>query len=144
MSALEPTPATLVPICRMTLQLKPPVFVGAGPAGNRLVIEVEGGVVEGERLAGEIVGPGADWLVVGADGTGTVDVRLLVQTGDGASVFVQYLGRMDTNRGFGAPVSIAPRFETGDERYSWLNTVQGVGKGATDGNTIVYDIYELA
>jgi hypothetical protein len=26
----------------------------------------------------------------------------------------------------------APRFETGDERYAWLNNVQGLAVGETD------------
>jgi hypothetical protein len=37
----------------------------------------------------------------------------------------------------------APVFETGDERYAWLNTIQAVGIGGLDGTAVVYDIYEL-
>lgn len=143
MAPPEPAPATLAPLCRMTIQLKPPVFAGMGPAGNRLVFEVDGGTIEGDRLRGTVTGPGGDWLTVGPGGIGTIDVRLTVLTDDGGVVFVQYLGRMDTNDGLGATAYIAPRFETGDDRYAWLNAIQAVGKGATDGASIVYDLYEL-
>jgi Protein of unknown function (DUF3237) len=40
---------------------------------------------------------------------------------------------------------IAPVFETGDPRYSWINEVQAVGKGVLSaGKTrLGYQIYEL-
>jgi hypothetical protein len=39
---------------------------------------------------------------------------------EGAAVFVQYRGRVDLSRGFQFPLTanVAPRFETGDERYT--------------------------
>ena len=45
--------------------------------------------------------------------------------------------------GFGAPLYAAPLFETGDDRYRWLNKIQAVGKGAFDGTTLEYELYEL-
>jgi Protein of unknown function (DUF3237) len=42
--------------------------VGRGPFGRRVVAAVDGGWVEGERINGVIVGPGADWAVLGDDG----------------------------------------------------------------------------
>jgi hypothetical protein len=36
-----------------------------------------------------------------------------------------------------------PLFETGDERYAWLNTIQAVGIGEMVGTDVVYDVYEL-
>ena len=40
-------------------------------------------------------------------------------------------------------VVAAPQFLTGDERYTWLNGVQAIAKGKTDGQTLVYDIHEV-
>ena len=40
----------------------------------------------------------------------------------------------------GQPIQL---FETGDERYAWLNNIQAVGIGGLDGTDVVYDIYEL-
>jgi hypothetical protein len=42
-----------------------------------------------------------------------------------------------------APVYTAPRFETGDERYAWLNRVQAVAKGELDGTTLTYEVFEV-
>jgi hypothetical protein len=43
------------------------------------------------------------------------------------------------------PGAVSPRFETGDERYAWLNSLQAVMKGRSDGRSLIaYRIYELA
>jgi len=84
----------------------------------------------------------ADWLTLGPDGTGSLDVRALLETHDGALVFIHYTGRVDTTVP-GAPVYATPRFDTGDDRYRWLNRVQAVAKGSFDGTTLVYDVFEL-
>jgi hypothetical protein len=81
-------------------------------------------------------------LIVGPDGTGTLDVRALVETDDGALIFVQYNGRVDVG-GASTTVYATPRFETGDDRYRWMNQIQAVGKGALDGTTLTYELYEL-
>ena len=71
-------------------------------------------------------------------------MRVLVETDDGALVFIQYLGRVDTDDA-GAPVYSTPRFETGDERYLWLNKIQAVGKGtlSENGTTLTYELCEV-
>jgi hypothetical protein len=135
----------LVPLCTMTAELRKPFVLRGTPAGDRLIYEVESGSLSGERFNAKLCGQAAaDWLTIGPDGTGTLDVRVLVETDDGAHVFIQYLGRVDTTTK-GAPVYSTPRFETGDERYRWLNTVQAVGKGtlSDNGTTLTYEICEV-
>jgi len=135
----------LVPLCTLTFTLGPPTMIPNCPAGTRVIVEVGDGKVEGERLRGKQKGvAAADWATVGPEGTGTVDVRVVFETHDGAAVFVQYNGRLDVSKGTGgAPVYAAPRFETGDERYAWLNKVQGASKGIIEGTTLTYEVYEL-
>lgn len=74
----------------------------------------------------------ADWLLTGPEGTGSLDVPVTLRTDDGGIIFVQYYGRSDVSRGLELPATIyvAPRFETGDERYVWLNRIQALGKGS--------------
>jgi hypothetical protein len=39
---------------------------------------------------------------------------------------------------------VAPRFETGDKRYAWLNGIQAVGKGTINQDLSVdYEWYEI-
>ena len=56
--------------------LKPPMPVGDGPFGNRMFFEVTGGEVKGDRIRGTFVGGGGDWILVGPDGIGRLDVRV--------------------------------------------------------------------
>jgi len=133
----------LLPLCTFTGDIGSPFVLGATPAGQRLIFQVTDGRAEGERLSGRQVGQvDGDWLTIGADGTGTLDVRLLIETGDGALVLIQYHGRVDTTTP-NAPIYTAPRFETGDERYQWLNQIQAVGKGTRDGATLTYEVCEV-
>jgi hypothetical protein len=46
----------LVPLCTLRIQLKPPIEIGTGPAGTRLIFEAQSLKVEGDRLSGEMVG----------------------------------------------------------------------------------------
>jgi hypothetical protein len=142
--ATEPAPLELVPLGRMTVELRAPVTLDGTPVGSRMIFEVESGTLVGDRVRGRVKGSAnADWFVIGPDGTGTLDVRALIETDDGALIFVHYSGRTDVAGGGGSPIYAAPLFETGDERYRWLNTVQAVSKGALDGLTLTYDVFEL-
>jgi len=137
----------LVPLCTLRLQLKPPIPVSAGPAGTRLIVELVSAQVKGDRLHGELLGAAAaDWMIVGPEGTAMVDVRATLQTHDGAIIFVRYNGRMDASQGLRFPMTayVAPLFETGDERYAWLNRIQAVGKGILyEDLSLDYEWYEV-
>ncbi len=135
----------LVPLCTIDITLREPqVMVGQGPSGFRVVAEVESATVEGDRLRGASLGSaGADWLTL-VDGIATIDVRLTLETHDGAVILVTYTGRSDFREGPGVhPIYSAPVFETGDERYAWLNLVQAVAKGTFDGSHVVYEVAEV-
>jgi hypothetical protein len=133
----------LVPLATARVTLTQPFVMNETPAGSRWIVECADFTLDGERLRAKQKGhAAADWCAVGPDGTGTLDVRALFETDDGALVFVQYNGRIDL-AGDASVVYNAPRFETGDERYRWLNKIQAVGKGVLDGNTLTYELYEV-
>jgi hypothetical protein len=135
----------LVPLCSIDLQMGEMAVIGDGPAGLRVVAQVAGGTVTGERLSGTVLGPStADWVVLNANGVATVDVRATVRTDTGAFVYATYGGRIDMSQGPGtAPIYVAPTFETGDPDLAWLNLVQAVGIGQLDGDALHYDWFEL-
>jgi len=67
-----------------------------------------------------------------------------VETDDGALIYITYEGRADWSEGPGTkPIYMAPKFETSDERYTWLNAVQAVGKGQLGAGTVSYEIAEV-
>ncbi len=90
--------------------------IGRGPFGTRVVGIVGGGSVDGERIAGELVGPAADWAIFGADGYAQVDVRAQIRTVDGADLFLRYEGSLEATtemmsalRGAGSMGSVMSR-----------------------------------
>ena len=102
------------------------------PLGVRLTFITTGGVIDGQRLKGSVLPGGGDWLVVGNDGTGRVDVRATLCTHNGALI------------PFGETyVRTTPRFETSDERYAWLSEVVAVGYNILSPNHIDYRIYQV-
>lgn len=135
----------LVPLATATLTLKEPLLIPETPAGTRVIAEVSDIVFEGERIRAHMKGSAsADWLSISPQLVGTLDVRYLLETDDGALIYTWYHGRMDLSGGIGAsPTYAAPLYETGDARYTWLNTVQAVAKGTLDGETLVYEIAEV-
>ncbi|MGH3672027.1 MAG: DUF3237 family protein [Pseudonocardiaceae bacterium] len=38
----------------------------------------------------------------------------------------------------------SPRFETGDERYAWINKIQAIAKGVVSGGVLRYELYEMS
>lgn len=133
----------LIPLCTLTLTLGDYQRVGVTPSGNLVVIPVVDGALEGERVHGRLKPPAAaDWFTIGPEGTATLDVRFTFETPDGALVFVAYTGRRDA-ADRDAPTYAYVRFETGDDRYVWLNRLLAVAKGRLDGQVATYEVYEV-
>lgn len=131
---------TLVPLAHVSVAPGERYAVRGGPFGDRVIAGISAGRWEGERLTGDIVGPGGDWAKPGPGDAMLLDVRQVVQTDDGAVIYVTYSGRCDRSRG---SYTVAPTFETSDERYTWLNAVQAVGKGTFSDGRLHYDMYEV-
>ncbi len=133
----------------------PAEMVGEGPNGQRIIVSVTGGEFEGPKLRGKLLPTGADW-VRRVDGVVNLDVRATLETDDGAFIYVQYFGISHpidgkAPRPEGEPAKYgdsyfmtSPRFETGDERYKWLNNLVtvGEGKGMPDGG-VAYRVYAV-
>jgi hypothetical protein len=130
--------------------------IGATPNGNRRVGLVAGGRFEGPKLRGTVLPGGADWIVGRPDNSTTLDVRLVLETDDGASIGMTYRGMRHgpaavmekVNSGqFVDPSEYyfrtAIAFETAAPRYNWLNRIIAVGTGNRLPEGPVYDIFEV-
>jgi Protein of unknown function (DUF3237) len=142
------TRAELVPLGVLSSRFGEIHMLEGAPFGTRIVVDVADVRIDGERLTARMKGTAvADWATLAPDGTFQLDVRITLETHDGALVLVQYHGRCDMSAGLDAPGPVygTPRFETGDPRYAWLNRVQAVQKGHLDlaRKEIVYQMYEL-
>ena len=145
----------LRPVCTLFVELDPIRELGQGRGGQRRIIPIVGGRVEGE-LTGTILAIGADWQTIHADGTAWIDTRYAFETGDGAVIEV-------INRGYRhGPAEVMQRlaageavdpgdyymrtaayFETGDPRYAWVNRTVFVGVGARRASTVEMAIFAL-
>lgn len=131
----------LVPLATVRVTRGDVYRLGQTAFNKRVIGSIANGRWEGERLSGEIIAPGGDWAIPSTDGkVMLLDVRQLLRTDDGALVYITYKGRCDRERG---TYTVAPTFETDDERYAWLNVVQAVGQGRSDGEDIVYSMFEV-
>ncbi len=118
--------------------------IPAGPFGTRAVATVSSATFEGPNVKATMPTgvAGGDWLTIRDDGSISLDVRLSLRTDDGADIYVTYYGVGTTTDGVTA-IHTAPRFETGDERYAWLNNVFAVALGERTQEGVKYDIYQL-
>lgn len=134
----------LEPLGKLTVTIDHQTILRSTPQGGRLIGEAATCRWEGDRVRASLVGHnGHDWVRFHADGSVSVDARLLLRTDDGAAIAMTYQGRADKAPADGGVILTAPTFETDDERYSWLNRVQAVGKGHRDGDLLVYELYAV-
>ena len=131
----------LVPLMTLRAQFGSPTKFGAGPEGTRTYAYLLGGAVEGPRLKGHFLPIGGEFGLTDARGIFRPDVRGVIETGDGAPVYVQITGVHAVDAAAPAAGAARPgtdfgedyfmvhlRTETGDPRYDWLNRVVVVGE----------------
>ncbi|MDI1451729.1 DUF3237 domain-containing protein [Polyangium sp. 6x1] len=135
----------LTPLGTLTLAMGESITLPNCPSGLRVIVEFPAITWEGERLRARLKGKAAaDWIAIGPEGTATLDIRFTMETEDGAVIFVQTHGRTDSAKfAAGAPVYLAPRFETGDARYAWLNRIQAVAKGKLESGAVRFEVHEV-
>lgn len=133
--------------------------IGQGPHGDRSTVIFKGGRFEGPRIRGEILPGGGDWEIVrdhGDQQTAHLDTRYNLLTHDGVTIYLQTTGtrtgKKEVLEKLGDDTSItADRFkmrlhmtmETGDPRYSWVNSGVFVASSGRVGDQVIYDAYEL-
>ncbi len=114
--------------------------VGSTPHGVLSIFPVIGGSFEGERLRGRVLPGGADWATARPDGTFELDLRVTLETDDGALIHMTFTGiRDDANQYF----RTLPLFETAAPKYAFLNRLLAVGIGEIRADGPVHTIEEI-
>ena len=98
--------------------------------------------LDGPRLKGKLMGSGGDWMLAGSDGFMRMDVRVQIETDDGAIICAHYFGPAEANQKLGqafatsTPTAFSDQsirspwlLETGDPRYAWVDQSVFVGEG---------------
>ena len=145
------------PLFRIAMSLHPIQELGTTPLGVRRIVPVAGGTFEGERLRGTVLAQaGGDWLLMRADGVYQLDVRVTLQTDDGALILMTYRGVRHATADVSARLArgervspddyylrTVPSFETSVPQYRWLNDVVAVGVGERLPDGVIYDVFEI-
>jgi hypothetical protein len=116
--------------------------IGAAGASHA-VVAVAGGTFQGPRLKGTIVPPAGDWITGRSDGSGVVDIRMLLQTDDAQKISMTARGIFSARKDEPLYARILPMFETAAAKYAWLNDVVGVGVYRPMPGKIAYRVYQI-
>jgi hypothetical protein len=128
------------PLMRLRLTTGATDEIGQTPHGRLSILPITGGSFEGERLRGTVLAGGGDWVTAVADGTFELDLRVTLETDDGALIHMTFTGvRDDANHYF----RTLPRFETAAPKYAFLNRLLAVGIGEIQPDGPVHAIEEI-
>jgi hypothetical protein len=119
--------------------------IGAVPEGARSVFPVTGSEFEGPRLRGKVLPGGGDWVLRRSDGALELDLRITLETDDGALIYMTFTGLRHgaaTDPG-GEYFRTLPRFATAAPKYAFLNRVLAVGSGEIGAGGPVHTIEEI-
>jgi Protein of unknown function (DUF3237) len=145
------------PVFQLTLNVPKIEDLGATPYGMRKIATVASGSFVGDRLRGTVMAsPGGDWLLLRNDGVLCLDVRMTLQTDDGALIYMHYNGMRHgpadvlDRLAKGEAVDPAlyymravPVFETASVKYAWLNRAVFVATGRRVAAGPIYDVHEV-
>ena len=142
----------------MTLQVvvPPPQKLGAVPQGTRVVAPITSGSFEGPRLRGRVLPGGGDWTLLRPDGVLELDLRITLETDDGALIYMTSFGLRhgpaEVLAALGRGESVDPstyyfrtavRFETSAAQYGFLNRLLAVSSGNRLPGGPIYTIEEI-
>jgi len=142
----------------MTLQVvvPPPQRLGAVPHGTRVIAPITSGAFEGPRLRGRVLPGGGDWTLLRSDAVLELDLRITLETDDGALISMTSFGLRHgppevlaaLARGESVDPSTyyfrtAPRFETSAPQYEFLNRLIAIASGDRRASGPIYTIDEV-
>lgn len=138
-----PAPPALEFLATLEVHVTAPVEVGKTPFGQRRLIPLLGGTVQGPSLKGIILPGGADFQLVRSPTFTDIHARYIIETHEGERIYVENTGirvaspediaaltrgeAVDPDRVYFRSI---PRFETSAASWQWLNERLFVGTGA--------------
>ena len=144
------------PILTIRAELAPILKAGVTPHGERRVINILGGTVEGPKFKGRILPGGADWQLIRSDGVAEIGARYVIETESGGHVLVDNAGmrhgppevmaRLARDETVDASLyyfRTVIRFETADPQSAWLNRILGLCRGAREAGAVRLEVYEV-
>ncbi len=131
------------PLMSVRLSTAPAQDIGAGPHGTQVTFPIVGGSFEGDRLRGKVLPGGDHWTIKRPDGIVDLDLRVTLETDDGALIHLTFEGSRDDGAPGDPYFRTTPRFETAVAKYSFLNRLLAIGTVGIRADGLVHVIEEI-
>lgn len=143
-------------LLQLVAEFDDPQDLGETPRGARRILYVKRGAFSGPALQGEILPGGGDWVLVRRDGVAELDIRFTLRVQNGELIYLRSSGLLDIEPQLrrrildGEEVDparyyfrTALAFETGAEKYRWLNRLIAVGLGRRTPAGMATDVFAI-
>jgi hypothetical protein len=150
-----PTPA-LKFFADLSVQVAPPIEVGATVHGTRRLIPIVGGNVQGDGWTARVLPGGADFQLIVTNQLAELDARYVLETDAGDAIYVQNHAvrtappEVMAKLIKGEPVNpesvyfrCTPRFETASPALAWISERLFIGTGARHPDRVVMRFFEV-
>src|SRR6516225_7055958 len=92
MSETFPAEPELEFVFEVRARVSPPLELGEVDGLQRRIVPIDGGMVQGPRLQGEVLAGGADWQAIGPGGVTRILARYVIRAEDGTMISVENKG----------------------------------------------------
>src|SRR5204863_9470257 len=100
--------------------------IGAVPHGTRVTAPITSGHFEGPRLRGKVLPGGGDWTLLRGDGVLELDLRITLETDDGALIHMTFVGIRDGGARGAAGFGTGRRIDADGGGFGAVNRLVGV------------------
>lgn len=152
----QPVPPPLEFFATLSIQVAPAHEIGSTPAGNRRVIPILGGRVQGDGWAARVVPGGADFQAIVSPTLAHLDARYVLETDAGELIYVCNRAIRVASQAVtaqlvrGEPVDpalvyfrCAPTFETAAPSLTWINERMFLGSGVRRPDEVEIDCFTV-
>ena len=130
--------------------------LGETPYGIRRIAKLKGGNFDGPKLKGTVLPGGGAWTLVRRDDVLDIEVRLLLETSDAHQIYMHWRGLRDVPKDINDRLRrgeivepsayyfrATPYFETGSEKYGWMNRICAIASGSLLTTARTLDIFQV-
>jgi len=130
--------------------------LGDTPYGSRLIFQFDSGNFEGPKLKGTVVPGGGGTALTRHDDVLEIEARLTLVTDDNEKIYVTWKGLRHgpkevidrVNRGEIVDPGTyyfrtTPYFETGSQKYAWLNRICTIATGARNASGRTIQVFQV-
>jgi Protein of unknown function (DUF3237) len=143
-------------LASMRIEVDHSIHLDQTPGGWRRFDVLKGGSFIGPRIRAKILAGGSDIVTRNQDRAPHPDVRLTMETNDGATILITYRGIRHNSEAVERRIAAgeavpyhefylrnAPFFATASEKYDWMNRILSIGVGRREGPMVIYEVFEI-